>query len=180
VTIAHSVARAEEGVTVPLGGQSEAAASTGQNRAVEQAGPSSRQWETQSPSNLNSSDWRSLARCFESLPEPGDEASSLPPAQEALPQQPNPPCPAILNYIHQQLDAFTSSFQKRSMISDFLIDLEDRLHLDKSDPERMSKILQGIKIISSLEREGRPKSGKKAGDALVAFMREWDGNRNQT
>lgn len=93
--IAHSVAPSEEGVTVlpqmrPLGGQSEAAetASTGQNRAVEQAGPSSRQWETKSPSNLNSSDWRSLARCFESLPEPGDEASSLPPAQEALPQQP--------------------------------------------------------------------------------------------
>lgn len=97
VDIAHSVAPSEEGVTVlpqtrPLGGQSEAAetASTGQNRAVEQAGPSSRQWETKSPSNLNSSDLRSLARCFESLPESGDEASSLPAAQEALPQAPAP------------------------------------------------------------------------------------------
>ena len=105
VDIAHSVAPSEEGVTVlpqtrPLGGQSEAAetASTGQNRAVEQAGPSSRQWETKSPSNLNSSDLRSLARCFESLPEPGDEASSLPVAQEALPQAPAPaPHPAAPN-----------------------------------------------------------------------------------
>lgn len=66
------------------------------------------------------------------------------------------------------------------MRSDFNIDLEDRLHLDKSDPERMRKILQGIKKLSSWEGEGRPKSGKKAGDALVAFMREWDENRNQT
>jgi hypothetical protein len=105
VGIAHSVAPSSEGVTVlpqtgPPGGPSEAAetASTGQNRAVEQAGPSSRQWETKSPSNLNSSDLRSLARCFESLPEPGDEASSLPVAQEALPQAPAPaPHPAVPN-----------------------------------------------------------------------------------
>ena len=66
------------------------------------------------------------------------------------------------------------------MRSDFNIDLEDRLHLDKSDPERMRKILQVIKKLSSWEGEGRPKSGKKAGDALVAVMREWDENRNQT
>jgi hypothetical protein len=66
------------------------------------------------------------------------------------------------------------------MRSDLLMDLEDRLHLDESDPERMIKILQGIQILSSWEGEGRPKSGKKAGDALVAFMREWDKNRNQS
>ena len=79
--------------TRPLGGQSEAAetASTGQNRAVEQAGTSGRQWAEKSPSDLNSSDWRSLGRCFESLTEPGDEASSFPTAQEALPQQPPAP-----------------------------------------------------------------------------------------
>ena len=91
--IAYSAPSDSESVTPqtrPLGGQSEAATYTGQNRAVEQAGPSGRRWATKSQSDLHSSDWRSLGRCFESLTEPGDEASSFPTAQEALPQAPAP------------------------------------------------------------------------------------------
>ncbi|KAL6496642.1 hypothetical protein OROMI_034859 [Orobanche minor] len=96
---------ASEGVTVlpqtrPLGGQSEAAetALEGKNQAVEQAGPSSRHWRNKSITSLNSSDWRSLAQCFDS---PGDEASSrLPnaPAPIPHPDAPNPPeVPPLIN-----------------------------------------------------------------------------------
>ncbi|KAL0289752.1 UNVERIFIED_CONTAM: ATP synthase subunit, mitochondrial [Sesamum radiatum] len=79
VDIAHSVARSEEGASNEApGGQSEAAetASTGPSRGAS--------WTIIAAVGKNhqdikySSDWRSLARCFESLPEPGDEASSLP------------------------------------------------------------------------------------------------------
>ncbi|KAL0391400.1 UNVERIFIED_CONTAM: ATP synthase subunit, mitochondrial [Sesamum latifolium] len=82
VDIAHSVARSEEGVTAsneapgrPVGGS--------RNR-IYGAEPWSKLDHHRGSGKLNhqdikySSDWRSLARCFESLPEPGDEASSLP------------------------------------------------------------------------------------------------------
>jgi hypothetical protein len=90
-------------------------------------------------------------------------------AQEALPQN----APSVLELRHQ-LDHFTSSYNRISMRSDFLLGLYEKLGVFGSSPERRNKILEGMRIISALQGQERPSSGKKAGDALVDFMREWD------
>ncbi|XP_020208852.1 uncharacterized protein LOC109793791 [Cajanus cajan] len=116
--------------------------------------------------------------------EAGTSASAPHPIPEHDPNQVNegPPlaqeaqrinAPSVLELDHL-LDNFTSSFNRISMRSDYLMRLEERLGFRESTPERRYKILEGMRVISSLKGQERPSSGKKAGDALVDFMREWD------
>lgn len=114
-----------------------------------------------------------------SLPSFGNEeeveqpAPPIPPQEpeEALPQQRN--APAVLELGHQ-LDRFVSSFNRIAIRSDYLIGLNEKLQIYGSTPERLNQIVEGIRVISALEGQERPTSGKKAGDALLAYMREWD------
>nr|QHB79555.1 hypothetical protein [Sesuvium portulacastrum] len=100
------------------------------------------------------------------------QVNEAPPlAQGALPQELN--APSVLELRHR-LDHFASSFNRIAMRSDYLIGLNERLELTESTPERRNQILEGMRIISALQGRERPTSGKRAGDALVAFMREWD------
>lgn len=101
-----------------------------------------------------------------------NQVNEAPPlAQEALPQQIN--APSVVELCHR-LDHFTSSLNRISMRSDYLMGLNERLEVYESTPERRNQILEGMRIISALQGQERPTSGKRAGDALVAFMREWD------
>lgn len=105
-------------------------------------------------------------------PHPEETQNEAPPlAQEALPQQLN--APSVLQ-LRRKVDHFTSSFNRISMRSDYWLGLYEKLQFGESSPARRAQILEGMRIISSLQGEDKPRSGKKAGDALIRFIQEWD------
>lgn len=134
-------------------------------------------WLNQENASSNPRELEDEAGTSASAPHPSPEeahdpnqVNEAPPlAQEAMPHN----APSVLELRHQ-LDHFASSFNRISMRSDYLIGLNERLGVYDSTPERRRQILEGMRLISALQGQERPNSGKKAGDALVDFIRKLD------
>ncbi|CAA7053460.1 unnamed protein product [Microthlaspi erraticum] len=94
-------------------------------------------------------------------PDPNQVNEAPPLAQEALPQN----APSVLELRHQ-LDHFTSSLNRISMRSDYLLRLYERLRVNESTPRKTPENSRGDAHNFCLTRAGKSKFRKKGGRRL--------------
>jgi hypothetical protein len=110
---------------------------------------------------------------------PHGEASSS--VQNAQPgQQPQGPLPApSITEVRWAIENFTSSLNRISMRSDILSSMFDELGIYTSSAAKRRQLIQFLEEIKNLPLGERPRSGKKAGDALAKLIREWEREQGQ-
>lgn len=124
-------------------------------------------WLNQENASSNPRELEDEAGTSASAPHPSPEeahdhhpnqVNEAPPlAQEALPQN----APSVLELRHQ-LDHFTSSLNRISMRSDYLIRLYERLRVNESTPERLLKIVEGMQFLPYKGRKGQVPEKRRA------------------